>query len=114
MYDMKNLARLSELERATPESMAAFEAFSDAAFADGAVPRMVKELIAVAVALATQCPYCIEIHSKEARKFGAGDAELAEAAMVSAAIRAGGTVTHAAHMFGSRKLEDRVSRVEAQ
>jgi AhpD family alkylhydroperoxidase len=103
MYDMKNLARLSALERETPTAMAAFETFSDAAFADGAVPRKVKELIAVAVALTTQCPYCIEIHSREARRFGAGDAELAETAMVSAAIRAGGAVTHAAHVFGQAR-----------
>lgn len=99
MYDMKNLARLSELERGAPAAMAAFEAFSDAAFADGALPRKTKELVAVAVALTTQCPYCLEIHAKEARKFGANDAELSEAALVSALIRAGGTVTHAAHVF---------------
>ena len=45
----------------------------------------------------TQCPYCIEIHAKEARKAGATDAHLSEAAMVAAALRTGGTVTHASH-----------------
>lgn len=99
MYDMKNLSRLSGLQRAAPDAMAAFDAFGDAAFADGALPRKTKELIAVAVALTTQCPYCIDIHSREARSFGATDAELAEAALVTAAIRAGGAVTHAAHLF---------------
>ncbi len=99
MYDMKNMARLAELDRAAPQAMAAFNAFGDAVFADGAVPRKYKELIAVAVALATQCPYCIEFHTRDARRHGAGDAELAEAALVSAAIRAGGAVTHAAHLF---------------
>lgn len=98
MYDMKNLARLSAVTRAAPKGMAAFEAFADTALADGALPRKVKELIAVAVALTTQCPYCIEIHGKEARTLGAGDAELAEVALVAAAIRAGGAVTHAAHL----------------
>ncbi len=98
MYDMKNLARLSAVTRAAPQSMAAFETFADAALADGALPRKVKELIAVAVALTTQCPYCIEIHGKEARAQGAGDAELAEVALVAAAIRAGGAVTHATHL----------------
>lgn len=99
MYDVKNLARLSAVTRAAPQAMATFEAFADAALADGALPRKVKELIAVAVALTTQCPYCIEIHGKEARALGAGDAELAEVALVAAAIRAGGAVTHAAHLM---------------
>jgi AhpD family alkylhydroperoxidase len=99
MYDMKNLARLSELARSAPAAMKAFDAFGDAALADGALPRKLKELIAVAVALTTQCPYCLEIHAKEARAFGATDADLAETAMVAAALRAGGAVTHAAHLF---------------
>jgi AhpD family alkylhydroperoxidase len=98
MYDMKNLTRLCAVTRAAPESMAAFEAFAETALSDGALARKVKELIAVAVALTTQCPYCIEIHGKEARALGAGDDELAEVALVAAAIRAGGAVTHAAHL----------------
>ena len=97
MYDMKNLARLSAVTRAVPDTMAAFETFADTALADGALPRKVKELIAVA--LTTQCPYCIEIHGKEARAHGAGDEELAEVALVAAAIRAGGAVTHATHLI---------------
>jgi AhpD family alkylhydroperoxidase len=99
MYEMRNLARLSAVKRSAPAAMAAFDAFGDAAFDDGVLPRRVKELIAVAVALTTQCPYCIEIHAKEARSHGASDAELAETAMVAAALRAGGAVTHAAHLF---------------
>ena len=98
MYDMKNLARLSSVTRSVPEGMTAFETFADAALADGALPRKVKELIAVAVALTTQCPYCIEIHGQQARALGADDAELAEVALVAAAIRAGGAVTHATHL----------------
>ncbi|HET6161374.1 MAG TPA: carboxymuconolactone decarboxylase family protein [Dongiaceae bacterium] len=99
MYDMENLARLSDLKRAAPEAMDAFNGFADVVFTDGALSRKAKELMAVAVALTTQCPYCIELHAKDARRFGASDAELAEAAMVSAIIRAGGAVTHAAHLF---------------
>ena len=102
MHDMKNLARLSAVTRAAPQAMETFEAFADAALADGALPRKVKELIAVAVALTTQCPYCIEIHGKEARAHGAGDEELAEVALVAAAIRAGGAVTHATHLVRSQ------------
>ena len=97
MYDMKNLAALKVMDSAAPEGMKAFCAFDKAAMADGAIPVKYKELIAVAVALTTQCPYCIDTHSGNARKAGATDAELAEAAMVSASLRAGAAVTHATH-----------------
>jgi AhpD family alkylhydroperoxidase len=53
--------------------------------------------MAVAVALTTQCPYCIEIHTKKARAAGCTEAELAETAMVAAALRAGGAITHGTH-----------------
>jgi len=58
-------------------------------------------LIAVAVALTTQCPYCIEIHTGNAKKAGANETELAEAAMIAAALRAGAAVTHATHALSS-------------
>ncbi|MGN6269105.1 MAG: carboxymuconolactone decarboxylase family protein [Sphingomonas sp.] len=103
MFDMKNLARLKTLDANAPEAMKAFWAFDKAAFADGALSGRQKQLIAVAVALTTQCPYCIEIHTKEARAAGATDAELTEAAIVAAAMRAGAAVTHATHLFGDHK-----------
>jgi AhpD family alkylhydroperoxidase len=55
--------------------------------------------MAVAVALTTQCPYCIELHVKAAREAGATDQMLAEAATVAAAMRAGAAITHATHLF---------------
>ena len=67
--------------------------------APGTVPAKYKELVAVAVALTTQCSYCIQVHVGRAREAGAGDAELAEIAAVVAAIRAGGAITHATHLF---------------
>jgi AhpD family alkylhydroperoxidase len=94
---MKRLAKLKKYGELAPAAFQAFVAFDKAAFADGALPARVKELIAVAVATTTQCPYCIEIHAKKARDAGATEAELAEAALVSAAIRAGGAVTHGCH-----------------
>ena len=99
MFDMKNLTRLKKLNASAPDSMKAFWAFDKAAFADGALTAQQKQLIAVAVALTTQCPYCIELHTKAAREAGADDAQLSEAAIVAAAIRAGGAVTHATHLF---------------
>jgi len=53
----------------------------------------------VAVALTTQCPYCIEIHKEEALKAGATEAELAETTFVAAALRAGASVTHGTHLI---------------
>lgn len=100
MFDMKNLSRLKTLDKNAPEAMKTFWAFDKAAFAEGAISAQHKQLIAVAVALTTQCPYCIEIHTKAARDAGANDAQLTEAAIVAAAMRAGGAITHATHLFG--------------
>ena len=97
MYNKENLSKLKKMDSLAPQVMKAFWAFDKAAVADGAIPVKYKELIAVAVALTTQCPYCIDIHSGNARNAGATDAEMAEAAMVAAALRAGAAVTHATH-----------------
>jgi AhpD family alkylhydroperoxidase len=97
MYDMKNLAKLKKLGQLAPDSMKAFQAFDAAALAAGAIPQKYKELMAIAVALTTQCPYCIEIHARKAREAGATEAELAETVMVSAALRAGAALTHGTH-----------------
>lgn len=99
MYDMKNLSHLKKLDEQTPDAMQAFRAFDKAAFTAGALDARQKQLIAVAVALTTQCPYCIEIHTRAARDAGADDTQLAETAMVAAAIRAGGAITHASHLL---------------
>src|SRR5499426_4790859 len=101
MYNKANLTKLKKMNALAPEVMKAFWAFDKLAVADGAIPVKYKELIAVAVAATTQCPYCIEIHTANARKAGATDAEIAEAAIVAAALRAGGAVTHAAHALSS-------------
>jgi AhpD family alkylhydroperoxidase len=97
MYNKENLTNLKKMDALAPEVMKAFWAFDKAAVASGAIPVKYKELIAVAVALTTQCPYCIAIHNGNARKAGATDAEIVEAAMVAAALRAGAAVTHATH-----------------
>jgi AhpD family alkylhydroperoxidase len=97
MYNQQNLTKLKKMETLAPEAMKAFWAFDKAAVADGAIPVKYKELVAIGVALTTQCPYCIEIHTSNARKAGATDAEIVEAAMVAASLRAGAAVTHATH-----------------
>jgi AhpD family alkylhydroperoxidase len=97
MYDMNNLEKFKMLEVHAPEAMKAFMVFDKAAWSDGAIPKKYKELIAVAVALTTQCPYCIELHVERARKLDASDAEIAETVLAAAALRAGSSVTHGTH-----------------
>lgn len=100
MYDMANMKKLKTLGEGAPAAMDAFVAFDKAAMADGAIPKKYKELIALGVALTTQCPYCLEIHRSNAVKAGATPQEIAEMALVAAALRAGGAVTHATHLVG--------------
>ncbi len=93
---------LSERRRAlAPATNAAFEAFSRQVFADGALPARMKQIIAVAVAHVTQCPYCIRGHTKAALRAGATEAELMEAIWVAAEMRAGGAYAHANLMLAS-------------
>jgi AhpD family alkylhydroperoxidase len=76
------------------ETETAFQSFSQKVFADGALPAKVKQLIAVAVAHVTQCPYCIKGHTKAAIRHGASNEELMEAIWVAAEMRAGGAYAH--------------------
>ena len=97
MYDMKNLPKMKTIEANASEPMKAFVAFDKAAMAAGAIPVKYKELMALAVAFTTQCPYCIEIHSNKGRQAGVTDQEISEAVFVAAALRAGGAVTRGTH-----------------
>ena len=88
---------LSQKRRAlAPETEKAFQAFSQQVFADGALPAKTKQLIAVAIAHVTQCPYCIRGHTKAALRHGATREELMEAIWVAAEMRAGGAYAHSA------------------
>jgi AhpD family alkylhydroperoxidase len=78
----------------TPETEAAFQAFSQKVFAEGALSVKIKQLIAVAVAHVTQCPYCIKGHTKAALRHGATDKEIVEAIWVASEMRAGGAYAH--------------------
>jgi AhpD family alkylhydroperoxidase len=97
MYDLKNLAKLKTLDANAPEGMKAFWAFDKAAMAAGAIPVKYKELMALAVAFTTQCPYCIDIHAKKARAAEATEQEIAEVVVIAAALRAGAAITHGTH-----------------
>jgi len=78
-----------------PETLEAFRRFSQQVFTDGALSAKTKQLIAVAVAHVTQCPYCIRSHTKLARQHGATPEEIMEAIWVAAEMRAGAAYAHA-------------------
>lgn len=77
-----------------PAALEAFGKFSETVFADGALPAKVKQLIAVAVAHVTQCPYCIRGHTRSALRHGATREEIMEAIWVASEMRAGGAYAH--------------------
>ena len=79
-----------------PDIHEAFEQFSKQTFADGALPAKTKQLIAVAVAHVTQCPYCIRGHTHAALRHGATAEEIMEAIWVAAEMRCGGAYAHSA------------------
>jgi AhpD family alkylhydroperoxidase len=82
--------------RLAPGPAEAFRAFSQRVFAEGALPTKTKQLIAVAVAHVTQCPYCIHSHTAAAMRHGATPEEIMEAIWVAAEMRAGGAYAHSA------------------
>ncbi len=79
-----------------PNANATFRAFSDAVFTNGALSAKTKQLIAIAVAHVTQCPYCIRSHTRTASKAGATREEIMEAIWVAAEMRAGAAYAHSA------------------
>ena len=83
-------------KRLAPKPAEAFKVFSWSVFAEGALPAKTKQLIAVAVAHVTQCPYCIRGHTDGALKHGATAEEIMEAIWVAAEMRAGGAYAHSA------------------
>ena len=98
LYDSDDLNKLPKLGAGAPAAWKGFLDFDKVALADGVIPKKYKELMALAVALTTQCPYCLAVHKEAARKAGATAEEMAETAFVAAALRAGAAVTHATHL----------------
>jgi AhpD family alkylhydroperoxidase len=99
MYSMDQLKKLPKLNTLAEDATKAFWAFDKAALADGKIPKKYKELMALCVAMTTQCPYCLEVHKQAALKAGVTQEEIAEAIMVTAALRAGAAVTHGSHLI---------------
>lgn len=96
LYPASSPELAGKRKQLAPKPLEAFQAFSKAVFADGALPAKTKQLIAVAVAHVTQCPYCIRGHTEAALKAGATEQEIMEAIWVAAEMRAGGAYAHSA------------------
>jgi AhpD family alkylhydroperoxidase len=96
LYPQPSKALAEQRRALAPDIDAAFRKFSDAVFAESALSKKTKQLIAVAVAHVTQCPYCIQGHTKAARREGATAQEIMEAIWVAAEMRAGGAFAHSA------------------
>ena len=96
-HDPADLKRLRDMRQLAPTEFSAWAGLDKIVGRDdGAIPQKYRELIALAVACTTQCPYCLEVHAKAAKKAGATREEIVEASFLAAALRAGGAATHGA------------------
>lgn len=98
-YDAADLGRFGEIARGGKALADKFFAWYTAVFADGALTAREKSLIALAVAHAVQCPYCIDAYSKDALEKGSNLDEMTEAVHVAAAIRGGASLVHGVQML---------------
>ena len=105
LYAVASREIAKKREQLTPETLTAWRAFSRQVFAEGALPEKTKELIAVAVAHVTQCPYCIRHHTTGAQARGASEQEIMEAIWVASEMRAGAAVAHSALAIDQMKDE---------
>jgi AhpD family alkylhydroperoxidase len=94
LYPESTAALARKRRELAPDALQAFKTFSAAVFAEGALPAQTKQLIAVAAAHVTQCPYCIRGHTAEALRQGASEQQIMEAIWVAAEMRAGGAYAH--------------------
>jgi AhpD family alkylhydroperoxidase len=96
-HDAADMRLFKEMRKLAPKDFEAWAALNGiVARDDGTIPRKYRELIAIAVACTTQCPYCIEAHAKAAKAAGASREEVVEAAFLAASLRSGGAATHGA------------------
>ncbi|MCB9591631.1 MAG: carboxymuconolactone decarboxylase family protein [Sandaracinaceae bacterium] len=105
-YDHDDLARFGEIGDHAPELAKKFFEWYGAVFADGALTAREKALIALGVAHAIQCPYCIDSYSKDCLRKGADVEQMTEAVHVAAALRGGASLVHGIQM---RNRADKIS-----
>ena len=97
-YNAEDLARFSEIGEEAGHLWEKFNAWYGAVFAEGALTEREKALIALAVAHAVQCPYCIDAYSQACLENGSDPEQMTEAVHVAAAIRGGASLVHGVQM----------------
>ena len=105
-YHAKDLAHFSDIGKEAPELWAKFSDWYNAVFKDGALSEREKALIALAVAHAVQCPYCIDAYTTASLEKGSTPEQMTEAVHVAAAIRGGASLVHGVQM---RNKDDKLS-----
>ncbi len=105
-YESSDLAKFGEIGKAAPELGRKFFEYYNAVFAEGALSEREKALIALAVAHAVQCPYCIDAYTRASLEKGSNLEQMTEAVHVSAAIRGGAALVHGVQM---RTLAEKIS-----
>lgn len=109
-YDSEDLARFAEIGKDAPELARKFFDYYGSVFADGALTEREKALIALAVAHAVQCPYCIDAYTRGCLEKGSDLAEMTEAVHVANAIRGGAALVHGVQM---RKIAEKLTMQDA-
>jgi 4-carboxymuconolactone decarboxylase len=97
-YRPHDLTRFAEMGRERPELWEKFQDYYNAVFADGALTAREKALVALGVAHAVQCPYCIDAYTQASLQNGADREQLTEAVHVACAIRGGASLVHGVQM----------------
>lgn len=100
-YNPKDLAKFAEIGQEAPELAQKFFDYYGSVFAEGELTAREKSLIALAVAHAVQCPYCIDAYTSDCLEKGSNQAEMTEAIHVSCAIRGGASLVHGVQMMNS-------------
>lgn len=105
-YDEGDLSRFGEIGKAAPELARKFFAYYEDVFRAGALSEREKSLIALAVAHAVQCPYCIDAYTQASLEKGSNLEQMTEAVHVAAAIKGGAALVHGIQM---RKIAEKIS-----
>ncbi len=95
-HDSDDLKLVGTLKQLAPTEFKGFAELDAIVGKEGHIPVKYRELMALAVACTTQCPYCLDVHTRKAKRAGATREELAETVFIAAALRAGAAVTHGA------------------
>ena len=97
-YRPQDLPRFAEIGEDAPELWQKFQSWYGAVFEEGALSEREKALIALAVAHAVQCPYCIDAFTQDCLQKGSNNVQMTEAVHVAAAIRGGASLIHGLQM----------------